>query len=289
MRRSCPSLATLQGISLTEPAPSTTMASGTPRWWPDAAGWRARLGVLVPHLDIVPECELAAMLPEGVSLHATRVPFGISDGGTVVGADAVRAFAAPPHVDDATELLATAPIDGVIFAFTSSSYLLGVEGDAALRRRLEGKARGKPVVIPCEATVAALRALRARTLAVVDPPWFPADFSALGSSYFNSHGIEVVYHAPAGLEYSELPAGQLEIEPDRLYEWIRKNVPTSADAVFIGGNGLRSVAAIEALEGELARPVLTANQVALWQALSCLGCSTSVPHYGRLLAGTAAP
>lgn len=35
-----------------------------------------------------------------------------------------RAFAQPPHVDTAAELLAAAPLHAIIYAFTSSSYLL---------------------------------------------------------------------------------------------------------------------------------------------------------------------
>ena len=40
---------------------------------------------------------------------------------------------------------------------------------------------------------------------------------------------------------------------------------------FIGGNGLRAVSAVKALEEALNRPVLTANQVAFWQALVLMG------------------
>jgi maleate cis-trans isomerase len=43
-------------------------------WQPDGWGWRARIGVLTPHGDIGPEAEFRAMAPEGVSIHAARVP-----------------------------------------------------------------------------------------------------------------------------------------------------------------------------------------------------------------------
>ena len=44
-------------------------------WQPD--GWgQTRIGVLTPHADIVPETEFSALAPAGVSIHATRVPFG---------------------------------------------------------------------------------------------------------------------------------------------------------------------------------------------------------------------
>ena len=245
--------------------------------------WYGRIGLLTPHFDLVPELEFCAMAPEGVSIHAGRVLFGVSAGATVVGADAARALVEPPYVDDATEQLAEAPIDAVVFAFTSSSYLSGAEADAALKERLENSSKGIPVVIPCVAAVTALRQLGVERLALVNPPWFPEETDELGAKYFETQGIEVVYHAPAEIEFGELPSGQIDITGSAVYEWVRAHVPGTAEAVFIGGNGFRAIEAIDDLEKELGRPVLTANQVALWQALKLSDIQISIPGYGQIL------
>jgi maleate isomerase len=81
-------------------------------WQPD--GWaRTRIGVLTPHADVWPEAEFGAMAPDGISIHAARVPFGAyKPNGTmdrVIADDPVRAFADPPRIDDAAELLARPP------------------------------------------------------------------------------------------------------------------------------------------------------------------------------------
>lgn len=148
-------------------------------------GWRARIGVLTPHADIGPESEFHAMAPDGVSIHAARVPFGVmAPGGAMdptIALDPVRAFADPPYVDDAAELLAAAPLHAIAYAFTSSSYVRGAADDAALKVRLEGRTRGIPVAITCTAAVLALRALGTHRLALIDPPWFSAELTALGA------------------------------------------------------------------------------------------------------------
>ncbi len=77
-------------------------------WQPD--GWAGkRIGVLTPHADVGPEAEFGAMAPDGISIHAARVPFGAyTPGGAMdrtIANDPVRAFADPPLVDDAAELL----------------------------------------------------------------------------------------------------------------------------------------------------------------------------------------
>lgn len=48
------------------------------------------------------------------------------------------------------------------------------------------------------------------------------------------------------------------------------------------GNGFRAIGVIAALEEDLGRPVLTANQVAFWYALREAGVRASVNGYGRL-------
>ena len=103
---------------------------------PDGSATRARIGVLTPHLDAVPESEFQALAPAGVSIHSARVPLGMvgPDGEIIphVDADIARAFAAPPAVDNAASLLSAVDPNAIVFAFTSSSYILGAGEDAKL-------------------------------------------------------------------------------------------------------------------------------------------------------------
>lgn len=250
-------------------------------WQPDGWGWRARIGLLTPHADIGPEAEFGAMAPDGVSIHATRVPLGVyAPGGKMdqkIADDPVRAFAEPPLVDDAADLLAAAPLHAIVYGFTSSSYVRGAADDAALKKRLEARTRGIPVVIPCAAAVLAFASLGVTKLALINPPWFSAELSQQGAGYFQGEGLEVVHNGSAGL-----PSDQRAIHPGQLYEWVRANTPRSAEAVFIGGNGFRAVGTIKALEEDLARPVLTANQVAFWHALRISGTRASIVDYGQI-------
>ena len=103
------------------------------RWKPD--GWEAsvRIGVLTPHADVNPESELNAMAPASVAIHATRIPFGaMSAGGTMdptIPLEPLRTFAEPPHLDNAAELLAVAPLNAIVYGFTGSAYVIGMQGE----------------------------------------------------------------------------------------------------------------------------------------------------------------
>jgi maleate isomerase len=78
----------------------------------------ARIGLLTPNDDAVPESELWTMAPAGVSVHVAR--------GLLVNP---RTYADPPHPDGATALLAALPMHAIVFGFTTTSYLLGPDGE----------------------------------------------------------------------------------------------------------------------------------------------------------------
>jgi maleate cis-trans isomerase len=73
-----------------------------------------------------------------------------------------------------------------------------------------------------------------------------------------------------------------ELYPSELYAFARAEVPAAAEAGLFSGNGFRAIGAIAALEEDLGRPVLTANQVALWYALRQAGVREAVNGYSRV-------
>ncbi len=113
-------------------------------------------------------------------------------------------------------------------------------------------------------------------------PRGPAPFArqpgdALGADYFKNQAVSVVYHGSA-----ELRSDYGGIRPDQVFDWVIAHVPDTADAVLIGGGGFRAIGAIEALEAALGRPVLSANQAALWCALRVSGVDDHLNHYGQI-------
>jgi maleate isomerase len=255
------------------------------RWRRDCWEATVRIGVLTPHADVGPESELQAMAPPGVVIHAARIPFGAMAAGGVMDPTIplapVKAFAEPPHLDNAAELLAAAPLNAIAYGFTSSAYIIGVEGEAEMLARLERRTGDIPIVAACSAAVEGLRVLGASRIALVDPPWFDTELNGLGRRYYESAGFEVVCSAPCGL-----PSEQAKITPADLHAWVSGHVSaTNADAIVIGGNGFRAVGAIAALEEDLGRAVVTANQALLWAALRLADADLGlVTDYGRLFA-----
>jgi maleate isomerase len=239
---------------------------------PDGNGWRARFGVLTHDDSAISESELWTMAPDGVSLHTSRVFF----------AD-LATFADPPGPEKATDLLARLPLQAIIYAWTVGSYLLGTTGEHELATRVEQHSNGIPVLLSAPAAAAAFRALEAERIALVHGPFFTDDFDKKGAAYFHERGFEVVHvsHMMPPVEVPHPNTGSVA-SPAAIYEWVRSHVPSSAQAVFVGGNAVRAIGVIAALEEDLSRPVLTANQVSLWYALRTAGANAVVDDYGQL-------
>jgi hypothetical protein len=108
------------------------------------------------------------------------------------------------------------------------------------------------------------------------------DIDQKGVSYFQEHGFEVVHvsHLMPPIDVPHPNTGSVA-SPAEIYEWVRSH--SSAQAVLIGGNALRSIGAIAALEEDLRRPILTANQVSLWYALRVASAEVTVNDYGPKL------
>jgi maleate isomerase len=241
---------------------------------PDGFGWRARIGVLTHDDNTVSETEFWTMVPDGVSVHAARVPFTDQ-----------RTFADPPGFDDATGRLARLPLQAIVVAWTWGSYILGTTGEQELVARLERRSNGIPVFMPAAAAAAAFRELGVGRIALFHGPWFTDEVDQKGVEYFENRGFEVV-HVSHLMPETEIPHPNLGsvARPDELYEWVRSHAPANLEGVFIAGNGVRAIGVIAALEEQLGRPVLTANQVALWYVLRLAGVRAKIDDYGQVFA-----
>ena len=249
-------------------APRAVVASAGPeqRWEPDGVGSLARIGVLTPDDDPVPESEMRMMAPDGVSIHASRVLWKNGDW---------RSFA--DGAPTAAELLMRLKLRLILYAFTSSSYVLGSEADGRFQSEIEKRAGGVKVLFTCPAAVEALHLLGARRIALIHPPWFGELVNAKGKDYFQARGFDVLSFV------SLAPARTFEeVPPAHVYDWTIAHTPREADAVFIGGNGLRAIGTIHALEERLRKPVLSANQVLFWQALREIGAARTASRYGTI-------
>lgn len=236
-------------------APAT---SPTPAPAESAAPLERGIGVVVPY-DFALDRELWRWCPAGATLHLTRTPHLPLP----VGLAQARAVRAPGAVAQATHDLSTVRPGVVAYACTSGSFVAGVPGERALRTAIV--AAGAPAAVTTSGAAAeALHTLGTRRVVVVTP--YDESVTERLGRFLTQAGIEVAAAGHLGL------VGGIWTVPERVTaDLVRATVCPGAEAVFVSCTNLRTYDVLAPLEAELGIPVLSANQVTLWQALATVG------------------
>lgn len=231
-------------------------------------GWRGRIGVIVPSLNVTIEPEFNAMAPEGVSIHATRV---LLEKGT---AEALRDMAG--ETERAAQLLATAGVDIIAYACTTGSLVGGPGWNQELIKRIESKTNIRATTT-ATAVVLALKELAVARVAVGTP--YLEELNQLEKAFLEAHGIKVVHIEGLGFtgasELNNLDSGVA-------YALGKKVDREEAQALFLSCTGFQTLEIIEALGQDLGKPVLTSNTATLWDILRRLKVKEPVVGYGEI-------
>jgi maleate isomerase len=238
-------------------------------------GWRARIGFLVPPGNPTVEPEMAELAPEGVSVHFMRMSAN-GPAGTHTGQEE-RNRSQIASLDEATRLLAMVAPRVIVMAHTATSYTLGRDTEAALVQRLE-TATGTRFVTAFAAVLAALNHLGVRRIGYATP--YAADLTEQGRAHLELHGFDVV-----GVARLEGVRNIYEETPERAYAVGRQANRPEAEAVFLSGTGMPTLAMLQTLEDDLGKPVFSAASAMMWHALRVAGVDCRRTGYGRLFAG----
>lgn len=233
-------------------------------------GRRARIGLIVPSVNTVIEPWASRLLPDGVSLHTARMY--MPDALTPEGVCAMDANEGMLAVNQITSCRP----DVVAYGCTASSMIQGVAYDAHLREEIAAKV-GVPATTAAHAILSAAKALGVKRVAAVSP--YTKVIDDAEHKYFAAAGLEVVGGAYLGITDNFGLAAPMT---ERIVQLGRDGWKAGAEALIITCLNLRSHTAIETLERELGKPVITSTQATLWHALRLAGIDDRQTGAGRL-------
>ena len=231
---------------------------------------RARYGLIVPSSNRMAEPHAARFNPTGVVAHATRVRM---TGPYFMALDELL-----PKVAEAARILADATCDTIVFHCTANSMAEGMAGEKRIAGAIE-KATGLTAATTASATMAAFEALDAKRVVLVSPYSRPSHEHEI--EFLEEAGCEIVGERNLGLggseAYSAMPAS----------DWVdtlREMKNDKADVYFASCANIRAIEALEEMEEILDAPVVTSNQLVIWQAVRFAGIKDPIPGLGRLAA-----
>ncbi|WP_218927799.1 MULTISPECIES: hypothetical protein [Halomonadaceae] len=242
-----------------------------PQFRYDGSGDNARIGLIYMASSVVMESEMWAMAAQGVSIHTTRIRLPKV---TFKGIDAMMRS---PEIEQAAHLLGSAPIDVLCFGGTSASFLHGTAYDRGLIENLKQWAPGPLVTTASTATLAALAEVGATKIALATPYVDEVHDRAINFLEENNHAV--LRHANLGIDDDHALA---EVPLDEVFDFVKSVDHPDASAIFISCTNFRTVGVIEALEAELGKPIISANQASFWHCLELQGIYGARAGYGRL-------
>lgn len=200
---------------------------------------------------------------------------------TSVGEDAHRMDAlldlgsAERLAEGARNLLPSQP-DSVMWACTSGSFVFGWDGARAQVAGVE-KLLQLPVSSTSIAFVNAMSTLGLTRVSVAAS--YPSDVARHFVAFLERGGVEVVQLGTHGI-YTAAEVGTLS--RDQVIDMVRTADVDSAEAVLVPDTAMHSLAWLDDLEEAVQKPVLTANQVTVWEGLRIAGGPTRFAGMGTL-------
>ncbi|MFC7305354.1 decarboxylase [Streptomyces monticola] len=190
--------------------------------------------------------------------------------------DALLKMGAPERLAGGIEELRLSGAEAVVWACTSGSFVFGWEGAHEQVRGL-AKAAGLPASSTSFAFAHAARELRADRVAIAAT--YPEDVAEHFVEFLRADGVEVVGMRGSGI----ITAAEVGTWGwDEVLALARAGDHPDAQALLMPDTALHTAAYVRDLEDDLGKPVLTANQVTVWEALRLVGRRVNAPALGAL-------
>ncbi|NCC16977.1 MAG: Asp/Glu racemase [Clostridia bacterium] len=231
-------------------------------------GEKGKIGLIYPSAGWVMEPELNEMAPEGISIQATRVPLGNTD---VEGLNKLLL-----SIQDAAVLLSHIPTDIILLGCTSASFINGLAYEKQMIDEMERLTNIK-FTTTSTSVIKALKEMNIKKVAVATP--YIDEVNIKAELYLKENNIDVCGMKGMGLITDQQIDG---VKLEDVYRFCLDADCEDAEALLILCTGLRTIPIIERLERDLNKPVITAIQASMWNALRCINMKDCVKGFGSL-------
>lgn len=234
---------------------------------------RLSVGLLYPGFGAEDDfAALEARLGNGLRLPLVHTSVG-EDAHRV---DALLDLGSGPRLADGAEALRPSLPDSVLWACTSGSFVFGWDG---ARRQADAIADrlGVPASSTSIAFVNAVRALGLTRVAVAAS--YPVDVARSFVDFLAAGDLEVTWMQSHGIVTAK-EVGRLDRSD--VISMVEAADTRNAEALLVPDTAMHSLAWLDELEAAAGIPVLTANQVTIWEGCALVGEPPRLDRLGTL-------
>ena len=176
--------------------------------------------------------------------------------------------------DVTKEILPDQKLDCVAYGCTSGSIAAGY--DSIFEKVNKAKPNTK-VSTPITAAIKGMKKLGIKNLSIFTP--YTSEINDSVADFFNKENFKI-----NDMNYFDI-ASDLDIgkvDSNYLFSVLKKIDLSKSDALFVSCTALPVLSLINDLEKELNKPVISSNQVLIWDCLELINSNYSIEGFGRL-------
>ena len=176
--------------------------------------------------------------------------------------------------DVTKEILPDQKLDCVAYGCTSGSIAAGYE---SIFEKINKAKPNTKVTTPITAAIKSLKKLDIKKISIFTP--YTSEINKAVEDYFLNEKFEVnelTYFDIA----SDLDIGK--VDQDHLYDVLKNIDLSNSDALFVSCTALPVLTLIDDLEKKINKPVLSSNQVLIWDSLRQIGFNSEIKGFGEI-------
>jgi len=226
-----------------------------------------RIGLIIPSSNRLAEPQFAHYAPAGVGTHATRL--------RMTGKFRKPWSELKPQLAEAAAALSDVKPGVIVFHCTANSMESGLAHEAAIVETIQN-ASGCPTITTAQALREAFSHFGIKKLVLVSP--YVKATNEHEVEYLREAGFQVLHEHGLGLESD----GYIAVTPAQWIDVVKGHTRADTDGYFLSCTNTRMIEAIDDLERDLGKPVVSSNQATLWACLKRLGIGHVDRRLGRL-------
>jgi len=227
----------------------------------------ASIGLIIPSSNRLTEPQFNAYAPAGVGIHTTRL--------RMTGKFRKPLSELKRALTEAAEALSDVKPGIIVFHCTANSMEAGLAHEKAVVEII-AQASGCPTITTAQALTQAFNHFDIKRLVLISP--YVKETNQLEVNYLTETGYTVLRELGLGLDTH----GYSIVTPEEWRNIVKETARPDADGYFLSCTNTRMIEAIEDLERDLNKPVISSNQATLWACLKQLGIKHSNKKLGRL-------